>query len=480
MSEFDPLTLMMLSGGIGGGASAPELADLNTKKQMLTMLLMKQMGKGGTQMAGNVAIRQSPFSSIGDALAGVMAAKGLGDVGEEQQKLMQPLLELAAAKRRAEMAGLQDDAALRESLKGAPPFGAPASPTAGMPSLAPTVANADVLAQRQAAPPGPGDLYSQYMQQAQYWAAQAQATGNPKAMAEAQKFLKAAQDAREKYTGAPIVTLDASGKPQYTQFSEFGTQRNQPGATPPPDTQVLDLGGTQQVIDKRTVQPGQAFTKTQTPGEIASNRLGWANYGLTAQNQNKPQLVTDPNSGVTYAVDPRTAQARPVTTATGEPMSRGPKTMTESQAKAAAFVNQMSNASQTLADLEKAGFTGGDLKQQYSIHNAAGEGIPYVPGSGVAQRFFSSEQAQKYDQAQLQWTEGALRFMTGANAPEPEVRRNVRTYFPVPGASSALIEQKAQARKNMEESVRLAAGPGAPPRVPTLAEIEAEIRRRGK
>jgi hypothetical protein len=72
----------------------------------------------------------------------------------------------------------------------------------------------------------------------------------------------------------------------------------------------------------------------------------------------------------------------------------------------------------------------------------------------------AGENAQKYQQAELQWTEGALRFMTGANAPKEEVIRNAATYFPRPGDSAEVIAQKEASRRNMEESVRLAAGTG--------------------
>jgi hypothetical protein len=134
------------------------------------------------------------------------------------------------------------------------------------------------------------------------------------------------------------------------------------------------------------------------------------------------------------------------------------KPLTESQAKATAFVNQMQGANQTLEDLGSKGFTGKSKGQQASIVMAGAEGMPFIPGSAAIPRMMSGAEAQKYQQAELQWTEAALRFMTGANAPEPEIRRNAATYFPRPGDADAVVEQKARARANMEESIRMAAG----------------------
>jgi len=60
----------------------------------------------------------------------------------------------------------------------------------------------------------------------------------------------------------------------------------------------------------------------------------------------------------------------------------------------------------------------------------------------------------------LEWTEAALRFLTGAAAPKDEVIRTTATYFPRPGDSPEVIEQKRAARMDMEQSVRMAAGHG--------------------
>ena len=134
------------------------------------------------------------------------------------------------------------------------------------------------------------------------------------------------------------------------------------------------------------------------------------------------------------------------------------KPLTEAQAKATAFVNQMQGANRVFEELQAKGFDGRNSSQQAAIVAAGTEGISYVPGSAAIPRAFAGSDAQKFYQGELQWTEAALRFMTGANAPDQEVKRNAATYFPRPGDSAAVIEQKAMARANMEESIRMAAG----------------------
>jgi hypothetical protein len=135
------------------------------------------------------------------------------------------------------------------------------------------------------------------------------------------------------------------------------------------------------------------------------------------------------------------------------------KPLTESQAKATAYVQMMRGANGVLEDLGKKGFTGEGVVQQGAIVAAGSEGIPYVPGSGIVTRASAGKHAQQYQAAELQWTEPVLRFLTGANAPTSEVVRNAATFFPRPGDPPAVVEQKRAARDAMEQAIVMAAGP---------------------
>jgi len=158
------------------------------------------------------------------------------------------------------------------------------------------------------------------------------------------------------------------------------------------------------------------------------------------------------------------------------------KDLTEAQGKASTFQSQMVSASNTVKNLEAAGFDPTSFKSQTAVKLAGGAANPLIPVT-----------AQQYKQAQDQWSEAYLRFKTGAAATEQEVLRNNRTFFPVFGDKPDQIAQKAAAREQAEKDIGIAAGRGAglgaQPITPTVtpkatglpsqSAIDAELRRRG-
>jgi hypothetical protein len=120
-----------------------------------------------------------------------------------------------------------------------------------------------------------------------------------------------------------------------------------------------------------------------------------------------------------------------------------PKAATESQAKAATFYSQMTNASKELNDLQKEGFKANDPYAQFGVSVA-----------GTPLRAFTNPQNQRARQIQEQWAESFLRIKTGAAATKDEVSRNVATFFPQIGETDpSIIEQKARARQQAEQDV---------------------------
>ena len=160
------------------------------------------------------------------------------------------------------------------------------------------------------------------------------------------------------------------------------------------------------------------------------------------------------------------------------------KDLTEAQGKASTFQSQMISASNTVKNLEAAGFDPTSFKSQTAVRLAGGAANPLIPVT-----------AQQYKQAQDQWSEAYLRFKTGAAATEQEVLRNNRTFFPVFGDKPEQIAQKAAAREQAEKDIGIAAGRGAglgaqpitptakpeskPSAIPSQSAIDAELRRRG-
>jgi hypothetical protein len=126
------------------------------------------------------------------------------------------------------------------------------------------------------------------------------------------------------------------------------------------------------------------------------------------------------------------------------------KPLTESQAKATAFQSQMIGAENNIKQLESKGFNPTSLQTQAALKVAGGP-----------LNITASPETQQYKQAQEQWAEAYLRFKTGAAATEPEVQRNIKTFFPQFGDKPAQIAQKTAARTQAEQDIGFAAGAGA-------------------
>ena len=83
------------------------------------------------------------------------------------------------------------------------------------------------------------------------------------------------------------------------------------------------------------------------------------------------------------------------------------------------------------------------------------EGVPVI-GTGIS-NFMRSDVADRGRAAELQFTDGALRTTTGANAPEPEVVRADRSYFRAGGEGESVEVGKRQLRERFrDQSVRIA------------------------
>lgn len=209
-----------------------------------------------------------------------------------------------------------------------------------------------------------------------------------------------------------------------------------------------NFGGTTGFLDQ-SGNIRNSIVNTMSPEAQASNKLGWANYGLAKENQNMPVIQSGPN-GEVFAVDRRAGTGAQVNGPDGQPLSKGEKPLTESQGQASMYLGMMKEASKTLSTLDKPS----------TIQTAWAKGeVPMVPT--IIQNVMANKTAQKNAQAQLQWTEAMLRITTGATAPPEEVKRTAATFFPKVGDAPDVIKQKAEQRAQMEKYVALKAGNGA-------------------
>jgi hypothetical protein len=181
--------------------------------------------------------------------------------------------------------------------------------------------------------------------------------------------------------------------------------------------------------------------------------------------------VKEGEDGTYSVIDKKTNEVHPVLQ-NGQPM-RSPKSGgTEGERISAGFAHRMVATAGILGALEKKG------EGKPEILEALLSKAPIV--GKAASNIFSSEDRQKYRQAQEDWVRAKLRKESGAVIGDDEMDREIRTYFPQIGDGKKVIEQKADARKTAEQGMIQNAGkayktPAAAPKteIPSFA-TEAE------
>lgn len=118
----------------------------------------------------------------------------------------------------------------------------------------------------------------------------------------------------------------------------------------------------------------------------------------------------------------------------------------EADRLAAGFSLRMNEASKTIDDLEGRGTHTG---------NAGSATFGSLPGVG---NYLRSTDNQVYLQKAQDWVRAKLRKESGAAIGEKEMADEIRTYFPQPGDSAAVIAAKKQSRKIAEAAMQGAAG----------------------
>lgn len=145
----------------------------------------------------------------------------------------------------------------------------------------------------------------------------------------------------------------------------------------------------------------------------------------------------------TTVYDPETG--RPLVTMGGG-QAQPPK-MTVDAAKNTGFLIRMNDANSVLNDLEGQG-------TEFVQQNL--EKVPLGLGN-----YGRSPDFQKYDQARRDFVNAVLRRESGAVIADSEFENANKQYFPVPGDSPEVIEQKRRNRINAIEGVRAGSGEGA-------------------
>ena len=176
----------------------------------------------------------------------------------------------------------------------------------------------------------------------------------------------------------------------------------------------------------------------------------------------RPATATMPSAAAPSAVMP--SAASPMSVVPGAPNAPapvrfGPKStaenLTEAQGKSTGFALRAKQASDILD------IVGKDGKVQPGALKRVGESVPLVgEGLGTMLNFTQTAPQQQVEQAQRAFVNAILRQESGAAINESEFVNAKKQYFPQPGDSREVIEQKRLNRETAVRSLEVAAGPG--------------------
>lgn len=212
------------------------------------------------------------------------------------------------------------------------------------------------------------------------------------------------------------------------------------------------------------------YGDTQQAGIRKDNAAAAASYASAAERKAQTRKVNQDieqgartgdiqlvpsQDGSLVAVNKRTLQVQPLVGADGRPVIRGGsggggKPLTGDQAKANLFGGRMMESDKILNELQAEGvLRPGNIK---SIAEGVGSAIPLIgqqlgEGLGAATNWTQSPQQQQVEQAQRDFVNAVLRRESGAAISSSEFDSARKQYFPQPGDSPAVVEQKRRNRQ---------------------------------
>lgn len=195
-----------------------------------------------------------------------------------------------------------------------------------------------------------------------------------------------------------------------------------------------------------------AANSTDPEEKNRSHMMAVAAGVLKPQDRKLQTLQTD--NGV-MVFDPGTGRMVPAVGPDGQPLGSG-KPLTEYQGKSTGFGMRADAASRLIDSVGQGG------KVQPSLLKRAAESVPLVgEGLGMVANRFASPEQQQVEQAQRDFINAVLRQESGAAIAASEFDNARRQYFPQPGDSAEVIEQKRANREAAINGFRISAGPGA-------------------
>jgi hypothetical protein len=221
--------------------------------------------------------------------------------------------------------------------------------------------------------------------------------------------------------------------------------------------QATIAGG--QTLTQRLQAEHQRMTLEETKrhnvtSETETGRHNRAGEGIQIRGQNmvdarsreatmatmtKPFEVTGPDGNPVLVQQDKQGNIRPVQ---GYAPKGGNKTLTDSQAKANLFGTRMKESDRILSGLE------GKYSPLAVNSKMAAQELPLVGGvAGAMGNLTMPANGQQAEQAMRDFINAVLRRESGAVITAPEFDNARKQYFPQPGDSKQVLEQKARNRK---------------------------------
>lgn len=246
---------------------------------------------------------------------------------------------------------------------------------------------------------------------------------------------KQMDDIRKRYMEAQIAAMQ--GKPEGFTLGpgqvRYGANGEQIASVPPTDNlaseiqEFLDgkkLGLLPPNLDFQTYQK-QKRSAGATQINLGSQGLSAPPTGYARPDPLKPGLIIEPGG----PADPKNRLATPPT---------------EGERTAANYHGRMQEAEKLIGDYKPAT---GDYIAAINMM----EGGPIRSG---AANVMMSQEGQKFYQAAADWVRAKLRKESGAVISPSEMAQEIKTYFPMPGDSDAVIQQKKKARDQATKGMR--------------------------
>lgn len=202
------------------------------------------------------------------------------------------------------------------------------------------------------------------------------------------------------------------------------------------------------IAQKETYIPPQAPREPKIPGIVT---LYDGKGGSRSFRENDPQIDSMLANGWTEAAPKSDSVLAQVgTDANGNPIydyvGKSPKPLTEGQSTGTLQFSLANQANNALGELDTVLTSVPDyIASQF----------------GTAGNFMKSPEYQKAEQSATVMAEQYLRALTGAAAPDAEVKRTAQSIMPQPGDGPEVIAQKRATRQAIIEALRIKAGPGA-------------------